>query len=62
MLEQYGHGGDLRTAAEAFGGSPERFLDFSSNMNPLGPRKPSAGFLRAAGGRWCIILILQFAS
>ncbi|OXM86678.1 cobyric acid synthase [Paenibacillus rigui] len=37
MLEKYGHGGDLRTAAETFGRNAEAFLDFSSNMNPLGP-------------------------
>ncbi|MEW9699691.1 threonine-phosphate decarboxylase CobD [Paenibacillus sp. SI8] len=37
MLERYGHGGDLRTAEEAFGRSQDQFLDFSSNMNPLGP-------------------------
>ncbi|MDF2960875.1 MAG: cobalamin biosynthesis protein CobQ [Paenibacillus sp.] len=37
MLEQYGHGGDLWTAAERFGKSKDDFLDFSSNMNPLGP-------------------------
>ncbi|MCD1262009.1 threonine-phosphate decarboxylase [Paenibacillus athensensis] len=37
MLERYGHGGDLRTAAEAFGRPEGQFLDFSSNMNPLGP-------------------------
>lgn len=37
MLERYGHGGDLRTAEEAFGRSADQFLDFSSNMNPLGP-------------------------
>ncbi|KIL35723.1 L-threonine-O-3-phosphate decarboxylase [Gordoniibacillus kamchatkensis] len=36
-LERYGHGGDLQTAAETFGGSPEHFLDYSSNMNPFGP-------------------------
>lgn len=40
MLERYGHGGDLWTAEEAFGRPKEQFLDFSSNMNPLGP--PSA--------------------
>lgn len=39
MLERYGHGGDLRTAEEVFGRSAERFADFSSNMNPLGPPK-----------------------
>lgn len=37
MLERYGHGGDLRTAEEAFGRPRERFVDFSSNMNPFGP-------------------------
>ncbi|SFL13628.1 L-threonine O-3-phosphate decarboxylase /adenosylcobyric acid synthase (glutamine-hydrolysing) [Paenibacillus sp. 1_12] len=37
MLEKYGHGGDLWTAAETFGKSKEQFLDYSSNMNPLGP-------------------------
>lgn len=37
MLERYGHGGDLRTAEEAFGIAAHSFIDFSSNMNPLGP-------------------------
>lgn len=37
MLERFGHGGDLRTAEEAFGLPAEQFIDFSSNMNPLGP-------------------------
>jgi len=37
MLERYGHGGDLRTAREAFGLAEDEFLDFSSNMNPFGP-------------------------
>lgn len=37
MLERYGHGGDLRTAEEAFGIAAQKFVDFSSNMNPLGP-------------------------
>jgi threonine-phosphate decarboxylase len=37
MLERFGHGGDLRTAEEAFGLPAEQFVDFSSNMNPLGP-------------------------
>lgn len=41
-LERYGHGGDLRTAAETFGGGTDRFLDYSSNMNPFGP-PPSVG-------------------
>lgn len=37
MLERYGHGGDLRTAEEAYGCPAGEFLDFSSNMNPFGP-------------------------
>jgi len=37
MLERYGHGGDLRSAAETFGLGKERFVDFSANMNPIGP-------------------------
>jgi threonine-phosphate decarboxylase len=40
LLERFGHGGDLRTAAESYGLGQDRFVDFSSNMNPLGP--PSA--------------------
>lgn len=37
QLERFGHGGDRLTAAERFGGRPEEFLDFSSNIHPLGP-------------------------
>ncbi|KRE83903.1 threonine-phosphate decarboxylase [Paenibacillus sp. Soil766] len=37
MLERYGHGGDLWTAEEAWHLPKEQFLDYSSNMNPLGP-------------------------
>ncbi|MBH5316494.1 threonine-phosphate decarboxylase [Paenibacillus sp. GSMTC-2017] len=37
MLERYGHGGDLRTATETYGITSTSFVDFSSNMNPLGP-------------------------
>lgn len=37
MLERYGHGGDLNTAQETFGFREDAFVDFSSNMNPLGP-------------------------
>jgi len=37
MLERYGHGGDLVTAAGLFGLPADRFVDFSSNMNPFGP-------------------------
>ncbi|MEJ8545537.1 threonine-phosphate decarboxylase CobD [Brevibacillus borstelensis] len=39
LLETYGHGGDLVTAAERFGVSAEAFLDYSANINPLGPPK-----------------------
>ncbi|WP_150265780.1 pyridoxal phosphate-dependent aminotransferase [Paenibacillus tepidiphilus] len=37
MLEKYGHGGDLLTAAELYGEGSGVFLDFSANINPLGP-------------------------
>ncbi|MFD2611062.1 threonine-phosphate decarboxylase CobD [Paenibacillus gansuensis] len=37
MLETYGHGGDLETAAQRFGIAREELLDFSANINPLGP-------------------------
>nr|WP_306812930.1 threonine-phosphate decarboxylase CobD [Paenibacillus soyae] len=36
-MERYGHGGDLATAEERFGLPADGFLDYSSNMNPLGP-------------------------
>lgn len=35
MLERYGHGGDLESATEIYGRGA--FLDFSANINPLGP-------------------------
>ncbi|MEO3946588.1 aminotransferase class I/II-fold pyridoxal phosphate-dependent enzyme [Gorillibacterium sp. CAU 1737] len=35
MLETYGHGGDWQTASRLY--EREDFVDFSSNMNPLGP-------------------------
>lgn len=38
-LEQYGHGGDLRTATELYGHAADSFLDYSANMNPYGPPK-----------------------
>lgn len=31
------HGGDIRAAAQALGCAPEEILDFSANINPLGP-------------------------
>lgn len=37
LLEIYGHGGDLRTAAERFGLDTDAILDYSANINPLGP-------------------------
>lgn len=37
MLERYGHGGDLETAAVLYGRPADSFVDFSSNMNPWGP-------------------------
>ncbi|MDA8352571.1 MAG: threonine-phosphate decarboxylase CobD [Firmicutes bacterium] len=36
-LEQYGHGGDRQTAQERFGREADSFVDFSANINPLGP-------------------------
>ncbi len=35
--EAGGHGGNLQAAARRFGRAPAEFLDFSSNINPLGP-------------------------
>jgi threonine-phosphate decarboxylase len=32
-----GHGGNLGWAAERYGRDPDSFLDFSANVNPLGP-------------------------
>lgn len=37
MLERYGHGGDWTTAEEVFGKPKTPWMDFSANMNPLGP-------------------------
>ncbi len=37
MIEVYGHGGDRETAAATFGGAAADFVDFSANINPLGP-------------------------
>lgn len=38
-IEVFGHGGDVETAASRFGGSAAEFLDYSANINPLGPPK-----------------------
>ncbi|TVY04363.1 threonine-phosphate decarboxylase CobD [Cohnella terricola] len=37
ILEPYGHGGDLLTASGRFGIAPGEWLDYSANINPLGP-------------------------
>ena len=49
MLEKYGHGGDLRSASELFGKNVDELLDYSSNMNPLGPPK---SFKKAIEDYW----------
>lgn len=36
-IEVYGHGGDIETAAARFGQRAEAILDYSANINPLGP-------------------------
>lgn len=36
IIETYGHGGDVLTAAQRFGVEPGQFLDYSANINPLG--------------------------
>jgi threonine-phosphate decarboxylase len=48
MLEKYGHGGDLLTAAELYGAGGGAFLDFSANINPLGPPPGVLELLRDA--------------
>lgn len=47
-LERYGHGGDRWTAGERFGTDPDSFLDFSANINPLGPPPGVVETLRQA--------------
>ncbi|HHW37365.1 MAG TPA: threonine-phosphate decarboxylase [Bacillales bacterium] len=37
IIEKHGHGGDVLTAQNLFGIPQEQFLDFSANINPLGP-------------------------
>lgn len=46
MLERHGHGGDVWTAAELYGIDKNAFLDFSSNMNPLGPHPAAERIIR----------------
>ncbi len=45
-LERYGHGGDLRSATEAYGQPAVDWLDYSSNMNPWGPPDVVAHIMR----------------
>ncbi|MFM1655169.1 threonine-phosphate decarboxylase CobD [Brevibacillus sp. B_LB10_24] len=46
QVERHGHGGDLWSAGEIFGVNPLDLLDFSANINPLGP--PDGLFARLA--------------
>ncbi|MBN6186767.1 threonine-phosphate decarboxylase [Aneurinibacillus sp. BA2021] len=36
-IERFGHGGDVLTASALYGVDPDCLLDFSANINPLGP-------------------------
>ena len=49
LIEVYGHGGDVETAA-AFGRQASAFLDYSANINPLGPPQ---GYYGLARGNEC---------
>ncbi len=44
-IERFGHGGDLLTASAAFGVPPSELLDFSANINPLGPPEQVISYL-----------------
>ncbi|AZK49156.1 threonine-phosphate decarboxylase CobD [Paenibacillus lentus] len=48
MLEVYGHGGDVESAALRYGLEPGQFTDFSANINPLGPPPGMLEALQAA--------------
>lgn len=48
FVEIYGHGGDVETAAARFGGDPASYLDYSANINPLGPPEQVANALQDA--------------
>lgn len=37
LIEKHGHGGDLLTANHLFGSEFKQLVDFSANINPLGP-------------------------
>jgi threonine-phosphate decarboxylase len=45
-MTQTVHGGDLVGAARLYGGSPSEYLDFSANINPLGPPQAVLQLLR----------------
>lgn len=45
------HGGNLGWAAERFGIAPDRFVDFSANINPLGPPPAALAAIAAELGR-----------
>lgn len=45
-MEKYGHGGDLVTASAVFGVSEEQLVDFSANINPLGPPEKAVAIIR----------------
>ncbi|RJX22159.1 MAG: threonine-phosphate decarboxylase [Ammonifex sp.] len=42
------HGGNIWRACREFGGKPEEYLDFSSNINPLGPSPHALEAVKAA--------------
>ncbi|WP_240436260.1 threonine-phosphate decarboxylase CobD [Brevibacillus laterosporus] len=48
MIERFGHGGDIWTAAESFGLEADRILDYSSNINPFGPPEQLFSILKQA--------------
>lgn len=45
-LEQFGHGGDWQTASVLFGFQASELLDFSANINPLGPPEEVVRMIR----------------
>lgn len=47
-IERFGHGGDLLTASAAFGVPPSELLDFSANINPLGPPEQVISYLHSS--------------
>ncbi|MEQ8236708.1 MAG: threonine-phosphate decarboxylase CobD [Syntrophomonadaceae bacterium] len=47
---QAGHGGNIWAASRKWGQSPELFLDFSANINPLGPSKRSLNAINESLG------------